>query len=769
MGRVAVMRSVRPVVGPLIVGLAVWCAAGDLTVIGVETASQRLAAPAPWWLLACAWVLAFGVAPWRRDPGLAMPALMTTVPWWPVPLPPIALVWTGALAWVPIATAVACAIGRRPIAALARILGADQPRRAPWLAATLTIVVGATAAAVVSPRIPAGDEPHYLVITQSLLNDGDLDVGNNHEQRDYAAYFKDDLGGVHGFLRGRHGESYSIHSPGISVAVLPGFLLAGYRGAQATVLLLAGLAVFLMWQVAWRVTRDAASAWFAWAVIAGSTTFLWNTFTVFPDGGAMLAVAAGTLLLLEVSTEAGRRPARLCGLSTLVSGLPWLHTRFVVLTVSLVAAAAWMLVREGPSAYGGSRPTSAGRTRAIACVCAPMLVSGALWIVHFMILYGTPNPLAPYGDTSGPAGTHWYYAPGGLMGLVFDQEFGLLAYAPALSLAVIGAWRASHQPVRRAVAAACGVATAYLVIAATYWMWWAGHSAPARIAAAVLPVAAAPLAIFWSRSRAAGRAAGLALLLVSIGQTFLLVVVNRGEFAWNEGIGQAQLLNWLGPVVDLPAGWPSFFRQLDPRNLATEWPFVIQILIAIGCAACVWWTVRRVLASHVQPSQHPVVAAWALVAGLSAIVQAGWWLQGVNGLDPARSQVAWLQAAANGRDLLRVSPGAITSASVPRDAVRIRPEARPHLEWEAPLLALYDLPPGEYQLHVSMARPGPASATLHLNGSEGARRTIPLAGHSRQTLGLQVPAGSWAVTLTPDADAAAARTQVELVPLSVRQ
>jgi hypothetical protein len=31
------------------------------------------------------------------------------------------------------------------------------------------------------PTITSGDEPHYLVMLHSLLNDGDLDVSNNYD------------------------------------------------------------------------------------------------------------------------------------------------------------------------------------------------------------------------------------------------------------------------------------------------------------------------------------------------------------------------------------------------------------------------------------------------------------------------------------------------------------------------------------------------------------------------------------------------------------
>src|SRR5262249_30345951 len=83
-----------------------------------------------------------------------------------------------------------------------------------------------------------GDEPHYLMIAQSLLVDGDLQIENNHNNKEYRAFFGGPLRPDF-MVRGRNGQIYSIHSPGLSVLLLPAYAIAGYAGSLAVVCLFA--------------------------------------------------------------------------------------------------------------------------------------------------------------------------------------------------------------------------------------------------------------------------------------------------------------------------------------------------------------------------------------------------------------------------------------------------------------------------------------------------------------------------------------------------
>src|SRR5690606_33264937 len=94
-------------------------------------------------------------------------------------------------------------------------------------AGVLAFVISLVAWWQVSPQVPGGDEPHYLVITQSLLKDGDLRIENNHRQRDYRSYFGGELPPDFR-VRGRDKLIDSIHAPGVSALVAPAFAIGGY-------------------------------------------------------------------------------------------------------------------------------------------------------------------------------------------------------------------------------------------------------------------------------------------------------------------------------------------------------------------------------------------------------------------------------------------------------------------------------------------------------------------------------------------------------------
>jgi hypothetical protein len=733
------MSRLRVALGPLVVGAAVWCAAGRITVAVADDPSTRLVVPAPWWVFVTAVAVAALVPGWRRRARLASPALVATLPWWPVPLPAVAFLWTGVLAWLPIALALVA--GLMPARDEHRHLDpvAGPPGGGALAAGLLTLALGLWTAWAIAPRVPGGDEPHYLIITQSLLTDGDLRIENNHANRDYAAYFGGDL--RPDFIeRGRDGEIYSIHAPGVSLVVLPGFAVLGYTGARLTILALAAVTGALIWLIGWQVTRVTTAAWFAWAAVVGSATFLVQSATVFPDAPGALAVAAGVWLLVRLADpDDVADTTALVLTSGLLAALPWLHTRFAVLAAGFGLAVAVSLFADGP------RQTAPPLRRLGVFLIVPT-VSAVAWVGYFVLLYGTPNPAAPYGAPEASIA----YVPGGLLALLADGQFGLFAYTPVLALAVVGLWASPFPWVRRTAWLSAAIGGLYLTVVATYWMWWAGLPAPpARFATAALPLAAIPLAATWARADAAGRIGRLLLLGVSLAITAVTVGIGRGALAWNGRDAEPGWLEWLGPVVNLPRAWPSFFWRLSPEDLTTELPFAVHAIAWGVLAVLVSLAVVFVMRVARSSGSRWALAAWGLAGGLVVGAEVGWWLNGASGLDPGPSQLAVVRDASRGDAVWRI--GALSVSPVPllTGEPWVQPPEAGRYDTPPPWAVLAGLPPGLYELRVTMEAPVAGQMAVRIGRSPDPVEAFALRPVAVQSVVVRLPAGASALAVEP--------------------
>jgi hypothetical protein len=83
-----------------------------------------------------------------------------------------------------------------------------------------------------SKRLTTGDEPHYLIITHSLVYDHDLDVSNNYIHEDWKRFLRDPTITPH-YARFSLDPAvkYSIHNFGLPLILTVPYLIAGFYGA----------------------------------------------------------------------------------------------------------------------------------------------------------------------------------------------------------------------------------------------------------------------------------------------------------------------------------------------------------------------------------------------------------------------------------------------------------------------------------------------------------------------------------------------------------
>jgi hypothetical protein len=720
------MSAVVTYAAAVCAAVAAWLVRGALAVQTAAPGAPRVGILPPWWELPL-FVLAgasavFLLRPRRRT---VMPLFITVLcvlPWMPGVDAPWLLVWTGPLsAAVLIAAIVATALvaaGDWHI-----VWFGDSTRASVLTAGVLALLFFSTIAFGARSMVPGGDEPHYLIITQSVLYDGDLKIENNHDRRDYAPYFAGTLRPDY-LVRGKNGQIYSIHAPGLSLLIAPAFVAGGYTGVVVFLLVVAAAGIGLVWRVAFDLTGRASAAWYGTAALAAATPIAFHTFTIYPDGPAGILVLSGVWLLIrrDVTSRA------LVWHGVALALLPWLHTRFAILAGSIALFVLLRLPR-----------TRDGLARAMAFLAVPA-VSAAAWFAHFWVIYGTPDPEAPYGEFINQQGS-WSYVTGGIAGVLFDQQFGLSPYAPVYLVAFAG-WLVMLRRHRRLAIELAIIAIPYMMATAHIRMWWGGWSAPARFQVPILWLGGLGAAVAWAASRTrAARTTSHGALLVSALTTLTLAYVEGGRRAYNVRDGYSLWLEWLSPLGDLPLGLPSFFRWHG-----VEWALDLQILFALAFFISAF-ALLRVVDVRARPSGGSlalIAMSMYAAAGMGTLVLL-WRVNDATGLRPAAAQIDLLRAAAAERRIA-VDYSSGVRAIAPDDAVRLlRIESPPRMlgGTEPPALVLPGwIPGGVYQLELERAGGGPAPYEVRVLRTEPPILTGDAAADPAPTLRapLDVPA-----------------------------
>jgi 4-amino-4-deoxy-L-arabinose transferase-like glycosyltransferase len=200
-----------------------------------------------------------------------------------------------------------------------------------------------------------GDEPHYLLVTESILRDGDVFLTNNYKAQQYRPYFQQDISMWH-VTHGRDGRFVSTHPMFLSILVLPGFWAFGYPGAAMTMILLMSAAALFCFLLTDRfVTRNIA---------AGVTLFLFFTYPllfysrlIYPETAAVFLVALGLWSAWRLKESSRPVYAGLMGLSA--GAVLLFHPKFIAITIAFIILffivrpskdaklLAWMLAPAG--------------------------------------------------------------------------------------------------------------------------------------------------------------------------------------------------------------------------------------------------------------------------------------------------------------------------------------------------------------------------------------------------------------------------------------
>ena len=370
----------------------------------------------------------------------------------------------------------------------------------PWVAALFVVLVIIYAFSVdmraTRGASITGDEPFYLMTTKSLLADRDLDLRNQYQARSYEEFFDHPDGLWRQSVPSGDGRLLSPHNPGLSVLVIPGFVLGGLIGVQAQLVLIAAAAFSLAFVLTDRLTRRRTASWLVTLGVAVGAVAFTHSTEIYPEFPAALALVLGLLV-----ATAQPRPGLFAAL--------WL--------VVLLSAMCWLGVKYAPLALlvAGFFLLRADRRGRIGLLSLG-LISAAIFVWFHMRTFGGLTPYAVNLVYAGQSTAELLDAHIDfndrlyrLWGLFVDQRFGIGRWVPILLVVVPGlvllAKAGSTQRLVLGLIAAQMLIATFVAITMMGW-WFAG-----RTLVTVLPLMVLPLTLLALSAPTGVRAAVAAL------------------------------------------------------------------------------------------------------------------------------------------------------------------------------------------------------------------------------------------------------------------
>ncbi|MBM3296736.1 MAG: hypothetical protein FJY83_03965 [Candidatus Aminicenantes bacterium] len=379
-------------------------------------------------------------------------------------------------------------------------------KRAALLFAAAVLVTNAGSLRLSSAGVAfSGDEPHYLLITHSLLHDGDFNLKNNYAARDYDAFMPPGILPLEAHVHDlpEKNAAYSFHSPGVSFLMLPFYAAGEALGRRGLILLLRlgmsllGAAFVLqLYLFARREFQREGPALGLWAVACLSSPVFFYSLHIYPE----MPVAFLSLWLFRLARHGESFTAgKLLLAGAALASFVWFHAiKYPLLLVPLFLYLVWSLVRRH------------GVRWRLAWLLAGSGFIGGLYLFFQKSLYGSLSfsTVSWQGPMSGAeslsfikqvlGGIPFRFRWETLAGYFLDQKDGLLLYAPVFFFAFLGMVVMARRKARDLLLL-IGLAAPYILVQA-FLTQRTGYAPQARPLVSAVWALAIPLGWFLAHN-----------------------------------------------------------------------------------------------------------------------------------------------------------------------------------------------------------------------------------------------------------------------------
>jgi len=395
-----------------------------------------------------------------------------------------------------------------------------------------------------------GDEPHYIIVAKSIIEDMDVKLANNYVNDPiWSGLDWHTVQGVDGY--------YSSHGIGLPLLLTPFYYFGGVFLSQVFLSFLSALLVMYIYKTCLKVVSDTRTSLLVSSIFGFASLIVPYSNQIFPEIPMALILILSTYY---ICLKQVKNPKLLLILGALIGYSPFLKTAYAVFIVPFTIYIV-----------GTSRNSRVKRSEAY---LIPIAVLGLALMAYQEVAFG--NPLrTPQTFEAGNV-------LNGLFGLIFDRYFGLFTYSPVLALSIFGISRFYCKSKGAFAVASTSFSALYLT--SSLWVaWQGGWSHPARLIIPVVPLGALPLAFSVSRYH---RRAWFRLLLSL--STALSLLINF-SIAWDRGLGwdatppKQKIFNdlfaWVMKnfTVDLSPLFPDFNQPLPYPS----WLWIASILVLL--------------------------------------------------------------------------------------------------------------------------------------------------------------------------------------------
>src|SRR5947209_10578224 len=326
---------------------------------------------------------------------------------------------------------------------------------------------------------PSGDEPHYLIISQTLLKYHSLNVMLDYSNGDYHAFYPYTIDPHLSY--GAHGQLMPLHSIGAPILWLLPFYLLGRLGAVFFISLLSVLIILNIYKLL--ITMNIGTTYtfvVSLAYAIASPVYLYSHLTFIEPVGALICI-----YVLRKILQKERMPTEVIVSSLLLGILPWVHIRFAFFHLAFFFALLFRIYEQKQLKH----------FKYYICLLLPVTIFFIAYEIYTYSFWGTLNPGAIEMNDIHHNRSPFAAAPfNEMLGIFLDQQYGFLINFPIFIFLFSGIFLVIKNLFNLYNLLMLILTIPYILLFTSINNWTGGWSPPARLIFVLLPLYAYYLA-----------------------------------------------------------------------------------------------------------------------------------------------------------------------------------------------------------------------------------------------------------------------------------